>query len=299
MELRVESRETGELLVVEQDGATLGALTVGRPSPSVVAVERVDVEDHERYEEVAQALLAALVDRYGETEHVTLELPESDDRAASLYARWGFVPVRRVLGVELEVLRRDLERRPRGESFGSVHVQTDDLPAVERAVRGFTPLLAGGSEGSVVLPPRGGWVSVYDELADRDPTALRRLARELSDRLGAVVLALGVEEGAVVRFLLLDRGRLLDEYLSVPEYYGPLPSGEVVALAANPTLVERLTGADRREVRAAAAVGKHPDELPPPTEIAASLAQAMRIDGAEHGYRQAVSVPGAIAIERG
>ena len=151
-----------------------------------------------------------------------------------------------------------------------MHVQTDDLPAVQRAVERFTPLRAGGSEGSIVVPPRGGWISVYDELADRDPTALRRLARELSDRLGAVVLSLGVEEGAVVRFLLLDRGRLLDEYLSVPEYYGPLPSGEVVALAANPTLVERLTGADRREVRAAAAVGKHPDELPTPTEIAAA-----------------------------
>jgi hypothetical protein len=196
------------------------------------------------------------------------------------------------------VLRRDLERRPRGASFGSVHVQTDDLPAVERAVRGFTPLQAGGSQGSVVVPPRGGWVSVYDELADRDPTALRRLAREVSDRLGAVVLAIGVESGAVVRFLLLDRGRLLDEYLSVPEYYGPLPSGEVVALAANPTLVERLTGGDRREVRAAAVVGKHPDELPPPTEIAAALARAMRIDGAEHGYLRAAELPDTIRVER-
>jgi len=298
VEIRIETRDTGELLVVEEDGATLGALAAGRPSPAVVAVERIDIENHERYDEIAQALLSALVERYGETEHVTLELAEGDDRAVSLYARWGFVPVRRVLGVDLDVLRRDLDRRPRGESFGSVHVQTDDLPAVTRAVRGYTPLQAGGSEGSVVLPPRGGWVSVYDELADRDPTSLRRLAREVSDRLGAVVLALGVEEGAVVRFLLLDRGRLLDEYLSVPEYYGPLPSGEVVALAANPTLVERLTGGDRREVRAAAVVGKHPDELPPPTEIAAALAEAMRIDGAEHGYRQAVGAPGAIAIDR-
>jgi hypothetical protein len=299
MELRIETRQDAELLVVEEDGETLGALVVGRPSPSVVAAERVDVEDHERYEEVVQALLAALVDRYGETDHVTLELPEGDDRATSLYARWGFVLVRRVLGVDLDVLRNNLERRPRGESFGSVHVQTDDLPAVERAVRGFTPLVAGGSQGSVVLPPRNGWVSAYDELADRDPTALRRLARELSDRLGAVVLALGVEGGAVVRFLLLDRGRLLDEYLSVPEYYGPLPSGEVVALAANPTLVARLTGADRREVRAAAAVGKHPDELPPPTEIAAALARAMRIEGAEQGFRQALDAPGAIRIDLG
>jgi hypothetical protein len=296
VEIRVEAGEGREVLVAEEDGAPAGRLSARRRSPSLLEVDRVEVADDERYEETVQALLNALLERHGDSERVTLELAEGD-AAAPLYARWGFVPVRRVLGVDVGVLRSDLDRRPRGESFGSVHVQTDDLPAVERAVRGFTPLFAGGSEGSLVVPPRGGWVSVYDHLADRDPTALRRLARELSDRIGAVVLALGVEHGAVVRFLLFDRGRLLDEYMSVPEYYGPLPPGEVVSLAANPTLVERMTGADRREVRAAAVVGKHPDELPPPTETAASLAQAMRIEGAEHGYREASELPDAIRIE--
>jgi hypothetical protein len=273
-------------------------LLAGQASGSQLAIERVEIDDEERYEEIAQALLGQLLDEHAEAERVTVQIDDGDERAASLLARWGFVPLRRVLGVDVGVLRRDLERRPRGDSFGSVHVQTDDLPAVQRAVASFAPLRAGGSEGSVVVPPRGGWISVYDELVDRDPAALRRLARELSDRLGAVVLALGVEEGAVVRYLLLDRGRLLDEYLSVQEYYGPLPSGEVVALAANPTLVERLTGGDRREVRAAAVHGKRPDDLPPPPETARALARAMRIEGAEHGYRAALELPDAIRIDR-
>ena len=39
-------------------------------------------------------------------------------------------------------------------SFGSIHVQTDDVDAVVRAVRQFVPRLPGGSQGSVVLPPR-------------------------------------------------------------------------------------------------------------------------------------------------
>src|SRR5215210_3878893 len=259
----------------------------------------MEIDDEERYEEIAQRLVTALLAEHADATRVTVEIDNGDERASSLLARWGFVPVRRVLGVDVEVLRRDLERGPRGESYGSVHVQTDDLPAVQRAVAGFTPLRAGGSEGSVVVPPRGGWISVYDELADRDPAALRRLARELSDRLGAVVLALGVEEGAVVRYLLLDRGRLLDEYLSIQEYYGPLPSGEVVALAANPTLVERPTGGDRREERAAAVHGKRPDDVPPPAETAAALARAMRIEGGAHGYREALDADGAISIPRG
>jgi hypothetical protein len=281
---------------VEIDVSVENGRLEGYSSGSSLSVERMEVDDEGRYEEIAQSLVATLLEEHPGAERVTVEIDNHDERASSLLARWGFVPARRVLAVDVDVLRRDLERSPRGASFGSVHVQTDDLPAVQRAVSGFTPLRAGGSTGSIVVPPRGGWISVYDELADRDPTALRRLARELSDRLGAVVVSLGVEEGAVARFLLLDRGRLLDEYLSVPEYYGPLPSGEVVALAANPTLLERMTGADRREARAAAQHGKRPEDLPPPAETVAALGRAMRIEGADHGYRDAVELAGAISV---
>jgi hypothetical protein len=281
---------------VEIDVSVENGRLEGYSSGSSLSVERMQIDDEGRYEEIAQSLVATLLEEHPGAERVTVEIDNHDERASSLLARWGFVPARRVLAVDVDVLRRDLERSPRGASFGSVHVQTDDLPAVQRAVSGFTPLRAGGSTGSIVVPPRGGWISVYDELADRDPTALRRLARELSDRLGAVVVSLGVEEGAVARFLLLDRGRLLDEYLSVPEYYGPLPSGEVVALAANPTLLERMTGADRREARAAAQHGKRPEDLPPPAETVAALGRAMRIEGADHGYRDAVELAGAISV---
>jgi hypothetical protein len=281
---------------VEIDVSVENGRLEGYSSGSSLSVERMQIDDEGRYEEIAQSLVATLLEEHPGAERVTVEIDNHDERASSLLARWGFVPARRVLAVDVDILPRELERSPRGASFGSVHVQTDDLPAVQRAVSGFTPLRAGGSTGSIVMPPRGGWISVYDELADRDPTALRRLARELSDRLGAVVVSLGVEEGAVVRFLLLDRGRLLDEYLSVPEYYGPLPSGEVVALAANPTLLERMTGADRREARAAAQHGKRPEDLPPPAETVAALGRAMRIEGADHGYRDAVELAGAISV---
>ena len=87
-------------------------------------------------------------------------------------------------------------------------------------------------------------------------TATRRCCaawrRELSERTGAVVLAIGIEHEQVVRFVLLEAGRIVDEYLSVPEHYGPLPPGDAIALAANPRVVARLTGADPAAVRAAA-----------------------------------------------
>jgi hypothetical protein len=229
---------------------------------------------------------------------VTRLVVEVDERDEQTFTRLGFVPVAHILAVDLDVLVRDLERKPRGESFGSVHVQTDDLPTVERIVRRFVPTLPGKSRATVIVPPRNGWISVYDELCDRDPSMLPRLARELSDAVGVVAISFAVEEGAVARYRIYDRGRMLDEYLSVPEYYGPLPPGEVISLGANPTLVERLTGADRRAVRSAAVVGPSPDELPSPAEIVVSLAVAMRIEGADHGYARAPELPDAIVIDR-
>jgi hypothetical protein len=279
---------------IRGEGATL-ELDI---SAGVARITRLDLVDSDRGEEAVYGLLreAARTVREQGVTHLAIEVPEGDEQAAATYGRLGFVPVARTLGVDVEVLERDLDRRPRGRSFGSVHVQLDDQPAVERGVRRFVPQLAGRSQGSVVGPPRGGWVGVYDELCDRDPAALRRLARELSDRLGAVTIAFGVEEGAVARYLLYDRGRLLDEYLSVQEYYGPLPPGEVVALAANPTLVERLTGASRREIAAAAVHGDSPDVVAPPDEIVRKLSTAMRIEGADHGYDAARELPGAVQI---
>ena len=133
----------------------------------------------------------------------------------------------------------------------------------------------------------------YDEACDHDPELLRRLARELSDRMGAVTLSIGVERGKVVRYRLYERGRMVDEYLSVPEYYGELPPGDAVALGANPTVVARLTGADPREIRTLARTASAPGELPPAEELLAQLAAAMKIEGAEHGYEQAAGIPGA------
>ncbi len=189
-------------------------------------------------------------------------------------------------GVEEPLLRaalaavRELEHRLRSEkgapSFGRVFVQTDDETAVERAVRNYVPRL-GCSDRTIVHEPRNGWIEVEDELCSREPPLLRRLARELSDRSGAIVLQLGIEQGAVVRYVLLERGRIADEYASVPEYHGPLPPGDVVALGANPTVVHRLTGGDPARVRAVARTAASPSELPPAEDLYRQLAEVLGV----------------------
>ena len=197
----------------------------------------------------------------------------------SFYEKLGFREESRNLVLELQV-----RQVGSGRSYGAIHVQTDDLAAVERAVHQFVPRLPGKSQGSTVSPPRGGWIAVYDDVCDRDPSMLRRLAKELSERLGAVVLALGVEHEEVVRFVLLEAGRVVDEYLSVPEHYGALPPGDVIALAANPRVVARLTGADPGVVRAVARTAASPAQLPPAQELLEAIAAAIGLEGADHGW---------------
>ena len=222
---------------------------------------------------------------------------EVTTEAATGWARAGFSEVARILEAPVEALERRLGGAG-GRSFGAVHVQTDDLDAVVRAVRQFVPRLPGSSKGSVVAPPRNGWVAVYDELCDRDPEMLRRLARELSVRMGAVVLLLGVEVEKVVRFVLFERGRLMDEYLSVPQYHRELPPGDVISLAANPTVVARLTGADPVEVREVIRNADRPEDLSPAPQLVSEIAAVLGVEGAGHGYEGARDEPDAVDVPR-
>jgi hypothetical protein len=210
-------------------------------------------------------------------EVVELEVLTSNTDARRVYERWGFAPVMTTFAAPLAQLAARLSRAERPPSAGSMHVQTDDENAVERAVTAFLPRV-GRSAWTEVAPARHGWVTVTDDLCDRDRSAQRRLGTELSERLGVPVVAFAVEEEAVVRFLLFDRGRMVDEYLSVPSYYGDLNRADELSLAANPTLVARLTGADPGRVRAVARVASSPSELPPARELLAELAAMMNLE---------------------
>ena len=171
---------------------------------------------------------------------LALETLESNVEALRLYDRLGFRTVERVLAAPVSGLVADAHDGP---TFGAVHVQTDDVEKVRRdavKVLRLEPEIEVGT----------GWVRVRSDVTDADPAKLKALAKELSYTTGVVVLSLGVERGAVVRYDLFDRGADVDEYLSVPEYYGPLPPGDAYALGANPTVVPRLTGAAPEDVHA-------------------------------------------------
>ena len=269
--------DANALFVAEEGGEAVGFVTawledhVGRIGDLYVAEEG-------RRHGAGRALVDAVIENLRARGATHLFVNANVD-AMPFYERLGFREESRNL-----VLPLDVRAVGAGASFGSIHVQTDDLGGVERAVAQFVPRLPGHSRGSTVTPPRNGWITVYDDACDREPAMLRRLAKELSERSGAVVIAIGVEHDEVVRFVLLEAGRVVDEYLSVPEHYGALPPGDAIALAANPRVVARLTGADPAAVRAAARTAASPDQLPPPRELLASIAATIGLQGAEHGW---------------
>ena len=284
--------------VAEEDGEVVGAAVGVRGDGLPAHLNVIYVEPRRRGQGLGRELLRRFAEAVAEAgaEHLTLDVDTTNDVGRVVWRRLGFVEYARRLAMPLPALRERLERGAEGGTFGSVHAQTDDVGAVERALRTFVPRL-GRSAGTVVAPPRNGWTAVYDELCSREPELLRRLARELSDRFG-VALALGVEAGQVVRYILFDRGRMVDEYLSVPEFHGPLPPGDVIALGANSTLLARLTGAEPARVRAVVRTASSPAELPPATELVAQIGELLGLSGAELVYDEAAGLAGALRIER-
>ena len=261
----------GAVFLAEDDRGPLGYVRVSAPERGVVTINQAHVAARGRRQGVLKQLLAeALAD--ADVAHVDLEVVESNAVARAVWSQLGFVDSKRIMVAPLDAVRARLVAAPSTELRGTTHVQTDDELSVERAITQFVPRL----EAPHVSAGES-WIRVADTVLDADRVAHGRFAKELSERLGAVTVALSLE-GPVVRFRLYERGRMVDEYLSVPAYYGELPKGDELALAANPTLVSRLTGADRDEVRRVARTAATPAELPPAPELYEQIARVMGLE---------------------
>jgi GNAT superfamily N-acetyltransferase len=267
--------------VSEDDGRVNGFVfaTVPRETPALVHVTDLYVAPAARRSGLARLLVHTVVaaGRERGATHVGLDVRVDNATATGLYRRLGFADHERFMAAEVGTVLERSERVERPPSVASTHVQTDDEEGVRHALQQFMPRL-GRSDHTEVSSPHNGWVTVVDELCDRDRSAQRRLGAELSERMGVPAVAFAVEEDTVVRFLLFERGRMVDEYLSVPTYYGDLNKADELSLSANPTLVSRLTGADPARVRAVVRVASSPEQLPPPRELLATIAEVMGLE---------------------
>jgi ribosomal protein S18 acetylase RimI-like enzyme len=247
------------LAVARRKGERLGFLEV------------VYVRPEARRSGLAAELVREAVTRLRDAgaEMLELEVLASNTEAQAIYERWGLKPVELTLGAPLAQLEQRLAPAG-GPTFGAVHVQTDDVEKVRRDAAKVLRTEADIEVGN-------GWIRVRSDATDADPARLKALAKELSYTTGGVVLSLGVERGVVVRYDLFERGADIDEYLSVPEYYGPLPPGDAYALGANATVVARLTGADPKRFRETARTAASPDELPAAQELYEQIAAVVGV----------------------
>jgi ribosomal protein S18 acetylase RimI-like enzyme len=269
----------GKLTLLAEDEDAVGIAVADLLPNGVAHLNVIYVVPERRRQGVARELLIEMAarSRAAGGDHVTLDVDTSNEAGRAVWQRLGF----REWGLRLSTPLDDLEARlgpaEAGESRASLYVQTDDVQGVEGAVAKYLPRL-GGSDASV-SGPQNGWTQVTAERLDRDRQALGRLASELSNATAAVVCTLALEDGRLVRYALYERGSIVDEYQSVPEYYGPVPPGDVVALGANATVVARLTGADPARVRAVARTASSPDDLPPAPELLQQIAELMGLAG--------------------
>jgi ribosomal protein S18 acetylase RimI-like enzyme len=268
----------GSVHIAEDDEGVSGAVRATMLPGDVWHVVFAHVRPRARRQGVLKQLLAAALEegRSRGATRVTLDVMADNHVAVTAWRRLGFEPEKLYMAAALDVVAGRAgggEHRP---SHGALFVQTDDHDRVEQTVEKYLPRI-GRSAETAVNQPSNGWTRVDDELCSRDPKALRRLGREVSLAMGAIVLTLGVEESAVVRYVLWDRGGVADEYASVPEYFGELAPGDVIALAANPTVAQRLTGADPARIRAVARTASSTEDLPEPDELYTQLAEALGV----------------------
>jgi putative acetyltransferase len=267
-------REGIALLAEDEGSAVAYALArFGDHGPTTVYVTDMWVERSHRGRGLGRDLLRRVAEQAAErgSTHVVLDVDSKNAAAITFYLRLGFEEGAKIMRIAVGDLTRE-NAADAGTSFGAVHVQTDNAQAVEAAIGQYLPRLAAGVEGSV--EGGRGWTSV--RLSPFAPDLARKVGLELSERFG-VTLVLAVEQDAVVRFVVHDRGRMVDEYLSVPDHYGKLPPGDALALRANPTVIGRLTGADPARVRAVARTGATVAELPPARELYEQLAAVLGV----------------------
>lgn len=100
-----------------------------------------------------------------------------------------------------------------GSFYTNITVRTDQQARVIDALRA-----AGRTAFASV--PSGGCTVVFDrECEDQDVKVLTQLARSLSARLDCAALAVMNHDDDVIAYVLCERGKILDEYVSNPTYF--------------------------------------------------------------------------------
>jgi len=192
-----ENLATGAVFLAEDEAGPLGVARLQEMRQGSSHIHLVYVRPRARRQGVTKALLRACADvaREQGAETVSLEVLLANDVGRAAWQHLGFKDVWVGMAQPIESLDARLaEAEDTGEWRATTHVQSDDQLSVERAVGQFLPRLQ-----APVIQSGESWMRITDPVLDHDRDAHGRLAKEVSERLGAVTVALALE-GPVVRF---------------------------------------------------------------------------------------------------
>src|SRR5438105_4902268 len=101
-----------------------------------------------------------------------------------------------------------------GAFIVNLHVRAEEREGLVLAMRELA------ANRSWVTAPKDGWVSVYEERAStQDDDWIRELGAELSGRLDTTAAAFLVHDSDFLCYWLFERGDIVDEFNSCPDYF--------------------------------------------------------------------------------
>ena len=108
-----------------------------------------------------------------------------------------------------------------GAFFTNYHVRKADAAACAKAL---TTLI---SSRALVTDSKNGWTTIYEEQSDsQDIEVLRGLTKSLSSKLKTTVVAMMVHDSDIFVYLFYERGELIDQFDSNPDYFGPVSEAQ-------------------------------------------------------------------------
>ena len=119
-------------LVVEDEGEAIGCAYGELHDNRVAHLNLVYVIPERRREGVAKLLIAGFLDRAkAEADHVTLDVDTTNETGRTAWQRLGFTDWALSMSTPIDSLQLRLAGAHGGDSYASIHVQTDDAEGVE------------------------------------------------------------------------------------------------------------------------------------------------------------------------
>lgn len=111
-----------------------------------------------------------------------------------------------------------------GAHFVNFQVRSDSMERVTEAMQ------RRDASSAYISPELNGWVSIYEGNSEsQDDQIIKTLGTTLSTDLQTAVIAFLIHDSSVLYYWLFEDGTLIDQYVSIPDYFGPVPDAEKLA----------------------------------------------------------------------